>query len=148
MSQPVQTTRTPFSRARLILVPAMAVAALALTTTAASAVVDSAQPKPQLSVAAERTPQGARITLKGKNWPANARIKVTASRAPGTNTAQDFGMIDADEKGEFNKRVLAQCSTNNRDDGQLETVTFTAADSATGVKVTAKTSDGFAWVCM
>jgi hypothetical protein len=133
------------SRARLVLASAMAAAALALSATAATALV---QPKPQLSVETERTPQGARITLKGKNWPADARIRITATRAPGSNTPQDFGIIGANDKGEFNERKLAQCSTNNRDDGQLETVTFTAQDSATGVKATAKTRDGFAWVCM
>jgi hypothetical protein len=43
-------------------------------------------------------------------------------------------------------RKVAICTTQNQEDGALETVTFTAADSATGVKATA-TARGNAWVC-
>ncbi len=129
---------------RRMLAPALAISALSLTATAASAI--TGQAKPQLSIESERTPQGARINFKGKNWSAAARVKLTATRAPGTNKAQDFGMVDADSTGAFTMRKVAQCSTTNQDDGQNETVTFTAADSATGVKATA-TVRGGAWVC-
>jgi hypothetical protein len=121
----------------------LALAALALSTQAAFATVDGSQPKPQLNVEAERTPQGARLTFKGKNWAPSARIKITGSRAPGSTNVQDFGMPTA---GILNGRKLAACSTNRMEDGQNESVTITAADSATGVKATARVEGG-AWVC-
>lgn len=130
--------------ARRLLVPALIVFAVAGSATVASAFVG--QPKPALSAEAERTPQGARLTLKGKNWPAGARIKLTGTRAPGANGTQDFGMADVTEKGEFNLRKTMQCTTTRMDDGQNNPVTVTAADSATGVKATARL-DGAAWVC-
>ncbi len=129
---------------RRMLRPALALTVLSLTATAASAI--TGQAKPQLTVEAERSPQGARIGLKGKGWPAAARVKLTATRPPGSNKAQDFGMVDADSTGAFTMRKVTLCSTNNQDDGQTESVTFTAADSATGVKATA-TAKGGAWVC-
>jgi hypothetical protein len=124
--------------------PALAITALSLSATAARAI--TGQAKPQLSLEAERSPQGARITFKGKNWPAAARVKLTATRAPASNKPQDFGMVDADSTGVFSLRKVAICTTNSQEDGALETVTFTAADSATGVKATA-TARGGAWVC-
>jgi hypothetical protein len=143
MAQFTRTARTT-SRIRLILAPALAVAALSLTATA-SATTDL-QPKPQVQVEASRTPQGARLTFKGKNWPAEARIKLTGTRAPGSNTLQDFGMVSADSSGEFLHRSVKACTATNDDDAR-EVVTITAADSATGVKVTAKV-DGASWRCM
>ena len=129
---------------RRMLGPALAITALSLSATAASA--NTGQAKPQLSIDAERSPQGARITFKGKNWPAAARVKLTATRAPASNKPQDFGMVDADSTGVFSLRKVVICTTNSQEDGALETVTFTAADSATGVKATA-TARGGAWVC-
>jgi len=127
-----------------MLAPALAVAALTLTATAASAIMG--QPKPNLTVEAQRSPEGARLIVKGKNWPANARIKLTATRAPGASQGQDFGMVDTDSAGVLNVRKVALCSTNNADETQINPVTFTAADSATGVKVTSNVLGG-AWLC-
>ena len=129
---------------RRMLGPALAITALSLSATAASAI--TGQAKPQLSIEAERSPQGARITFKGKNWPAAARVKLTATRAPASTKPQDFGLVDADSTGVFNLRKVVMCTTSSQEDGALETVTFTAADSATGVKATA-TARGGAWVC-
>jgi hypothetical protein len=129
---------------RRMLGPTLAVVTLSLTATAAGAF--TGQAKPQLAVEAERSPQGARITFKGKNWPAAARVKLTATRAPASIKPQDFGVVDADSSGVFTVRKVAICTTPNQEDGALETVTFTAADSATGVKATATTRGG-AWVC-
>ncbi len=129
---------------RRTLGPALAITALSLTATAASAI--TGQAKPQLSVEAERSPQGARITFKGKNWPAAARVKLTATRAPAATKPQDFGIIDADSSGTFTVRKIAICTTPNQEDGANESVTFTSTDSATGVKATATTRGG-AWVC-
>ena len=123
---------------------ALAITALSLTATAASAI--TGQAKPQLSVEAERSPQGARITFKGKNWPAAARVKLTATRAPAATKPQDFGIIDADSSGTFTVRKVAICTTPNQEDGANESVTFASTDSATGVKATATTRGG-AWVC-
>lgn len=134
-------------RVRRLLAPAMAVAALVLTAQSAVAVVGTEQPKPELKVEAERSSLGARLTFKGKNWAPNARIKITATRAPGASGMQDFGMIDADSTGQISYRKVAGCSTTRMEDGQNEQVTFTAADSATGVKATAKVQGG-AWVCV
>ena len=139
-------TTTRGSRARRLLRPAIAVAALALSSQVAFAVSDGGQDKPQLKVEAERTPQGARITLNGKGWAPAARIKVTATRAPGSNKAQDFGVFSADSTGVFQGRKVAGCTTNEVDVA-TEAVTFTAADSATGTKVTSRV-DGAAWRCM
>jgi len=129
---------------RRMLAPVLTITALSFTATIASAI--TGQPKPQLSIEAERSPQGARITFKGKNWPAAARIKLSATLAPASTKPQDFGIIDADSTGTFTVRKVAICTTQNQEDGALETVTFTAADSATSVKATA-TTRGNAWVC-
>lgn len=141
----VQPKASTASRVRRFVAPTLALAALALSTQAALA-VSGLQPKPQLNVEAERSPQGAKLTFKGKNWSANARIKITATRAPGSNNLQDFGMFSADSTGNLSGRKVAACSTTRSEDGQNESVTFTAADSATGVKATAKVEGG-AWVC-
>jgi hypothetical protein len=132
------------SPARKVLAPALALLAVALTTQVARA-VSGMQAKPQLNVEAERSPQGAKLTFKGKSWPANARVKITATRAPGAANAQDFGMYSADSTGTLNGRKVVACSTT-RDEDSNEIVTFTAADSASGVKATAKVNGG-AWVC-
>ena len=137
-------TDRAISRVRLILAPALAVAAFSLTATAYA--TPDAQPKPNLKVEASRTAQGARLIMQGKNFPANARIVLTATRAPGTNGIQKFGTVSADSTGEFKHSTTAQCTTSNMDDAR-EQVTFTAADSATGTKVTARV-DGSSWMCM
>lgn len=129
---------------RRLLVPALIVSAITASATAAGAFVG--QPKPAVNAEGERTPQGARLTIKGKNWPAGARIKLTGTRAPGANGTQDFGMADASDKGEFTYRKTVQCTTNRMDDAENNPVTVTAADSATGVKATARI-DGAPWVC-
>jgi len=145
MTKFVRTT-TVGARARRLGGLAFAFAALALSAQAALAVGDGGQAKPQLKVEAERTPQGARISLSGKGWAPAARIKVTATRAPGSSTPQDFGMFSADSAGVFQGRKVAGCTTNNEDDAR-EPVTFTATDSASGTKATSRL-DGAAWGCM
>jgi methionine-rich copper-binding protein CopC len=129
---------------RRMLVPALAITAVTLSASAAGAFVG--QPKPEIRVEGERSPQGARLTFKGKNWPASGRVKLTGSRAPGTNDPQDFGMTDVDAKGAFTFKKTVQCSTNLADDAQRDIVTVTAADSSTGVKATTRVEGG-AWLC-
>ncbi len=133
------------SHARRFLAPALAVAALTITAQAALATVDP-QPKPQLNVEAERSPQGAKLTFKGKNWAPNARVIIVGTRAPGATAKQEIGTFSANEKGELNERKVVACSTTRMEDGQNEPVTFTATDSASGVKTT-KRVEGGAWVC-
>ncbi len=128
-----------------LVVPVMAFTGLGLTATSALAFTHLAQPKPQLSVEAERSPQGARLTMKGKGWGASARIKLTGTRAPGANGMQDFGTYSADSLGVLNARKIVGCTANNMDDAQTD-VTVTATDSASGAKATARVQGG-AWVC-
>ena len=136
--------RPAVHRARRIVAPALAIVALTLSTQAAFAIT---QGKPQLNVETERSPQGAKLTFKGKGWAPSARIKITGTRAPGSNNNQDFGIFSADAKGELTGRKTAACSTTREEDGQNESVTITAVDSATPAnKATAKVAGG-AWVC-
>jgi len=141
-----QQRRLPSTAMRRLFAPVLAVTALALSTTSAIAFAGVAQAKPQLNVETERSPQGARLTFKGKGWAPVARVKITGTRAPGANGTQDFGMFSADSAGNFQMRKVVGCSTSNMEDGQNDQVTITAADSATGVKVTQKVQGG-AWVC-
>ncbi len=134
------------TRIRRALAPVAALAALALTGVSAGAVPLLLQPKPQLAVEAERSPQGARLTFKGKGWMPSARLKLTGTRAPGATGTQDFGMYTADSSGVLQGRKIVACSTSSMEDGSLEQVTITAADSASGAKATAKVQGG-AWVC-
>ena len=120
--------------------------ATTLVTGASVAGANEGQPKPEIKAEGERSPQGARLLVKGKNWPAKARIKVSATRAPASNQPQDFGMVDTDDKGEFTLRKVVPCTTPSMDDGSREFVTFTAADSATGTKATSRIG-GSPWVC-
>ena len=135
------------ARARRFLAPTLALAAMTLTAQAAFANAGSVQPKPQINVEAERTPQGARLIFKGKNWTPNARLIISGTRAPGSSNKQEIGTFTADAKGELNERKLVGCSTNRMEDAQNEPVTFTVTDSATGVKAT-KRVEGGPWVCM
>lgn len=132
------------SRLRAVFAPVMAIAALALAASAFTSPIS--QKKPSFKVEASRGSVGALITFQGKNWPAEARIKITATRAPGTNVPMDFGYVTVDAKGEFKHRATSQCTTNNSDVAS-EPVTFTAADSATDVKIAQKV-DGSSWMCM
>lgn len=143
--QQIQRSARAVSHVRRLAVSSMAVVALALTAQAAFA-VGGTQPKPQLNVETERSPQGAKLTFKGKNWAPAARIKVTGTRAPGAAKPQDFGTFSADSTGAFTGRAVAQCSTDNMDVGSAEQVTITATDSATSVKVSSRVQGG-AWVC-
>lgn len=139
-------TRLPSTAMRRMMAPVLAIAALALSTTSAIAFAGVAQAKPQLNVESERSPQGARLTFKGKGWGPAARVKITGTRAPGASGAQDFGMFAADSSGSFSTRKVVTCTTSNMEDGSNESVTITAADSATGMKVSQKVQGG-AWVC-
>ncbi len=130
---------------RRLVVPAMAFAAIALSATTAFAVTHR-QNKPQLSVEAERSAQGARLTFKGTGWSPNARLKLTGTHAPGAGGMQDFGIFSVDSSGHLTARKIATCSTSNTEDGSSEPVTITATDSATGTKAMAKVQGG-AWVC-
>ena len=141
-----EQTRLPSTAMRRLIAPVLAITALALSTTSAIAFAGVAQPKPQLTVETERSPQGARLTFKGKGWAPVARVKITGTRAPGANGTQDFGMFSADSAGNFQTRKVVACSTSNMEDGSNESVTITAADSATGLKVSQKVQGG-AWVC-
>lgn len=132
-------------RSRRLFAPALALAGLGLTAQAAFAVEGSRQ-LPELRIEAERSPQGARVFLRGKNFPANGRIKVMASRAPGTNTPQDFGVVSADSTGSFSFRKTVGCTTNSMEDAR-ERVQFTAVDSASGAKALAR-AEGAAWQCL
>ncbi len=137
------STRPVLARA---VTSALAVAALVLTASSAMAFAGEGQAKPQLSIEAERSPQGARLTFKGKGWAPSARVKITGTRAPGANGAQDFGTYSADSAGAFSARKVVGCTTNNMEDGQNDQVTVTATDSASGAKVTQRVQGG-AWVC-
>jgi methionine-rich copper-binding protein CopC len=136
----------PAMTLRRVLAPMLAVAAIALTTTTALAFTGVVQPKPQINVEAERSPQGARLTLKGKGWAPESRVKLTGTRAPGSNGMQELGTYTADAKGEFSERKIVGCSTNRMEDADANPVTITATDSATGAKATTKVQGG-AWVC-
>ena len=145
ISRMVRSGRHVEGRVASALAAAMGIAALAVCSQAAYAFA-TAQAKPQINVEAERSPQGARLTFKGKGWTTNGRVKITGSRAPGAGSAQDFGMFSADSVGNLSGRKVAACTSNSTDEGSSEQVTITAADSATGAKATTKVS-GAAWVC-
>ena len=107
------------SRARRILAPALAIVALTLTAQAALAVSRGAQPKPQLIVEAERSPQGAKLVFKGKGWTPNARIKISASRAPGSTNPQQFAMFERRQCGEPH-RSQGECVQHRKHGGRPE----------------------------
>ena len=80
------------------------------------------------------------------NRPANATILLTGTRAPGASGAQDFGKTNADSTGVFTHNKTMLCTTDDQQDA-MERVTVTAADSATGTKITFRI-DGSSWHCM
>lgn len=123
----------------------MASSAIALSTQAALAITVGRQAKPQMNVEAERGSQTANLFFKGKNWAPNSRIKIVGTRAPGANAPQDFGMYSADASGNVSAAKRVNCTSQREEDG-AETVTVTASDSATGVKVSVKLLGG-AWIC-
>jgi hypothetical protein len=85
------------------------------------------------------------LFITGKNFPANTRLKISASRAPATNGNQDFGFITTDSTGAFKERKTTPCTTNRVEDGN-ERVTFLATDSSGTIRLETKI-DGSSWVC-
>ncbi len=120
-------------------------AATVLVLGASSATALTAHRAANLNVEAERTAQGAKVTMTGKGWAANARVKLTGTRAPAVAAKQDFGTVSADASGEFKLMKVIPCTTTNMDDAR-DPVTITATDSATNASVSKKVESG-AWVC-
>ncbi len=145
-----KSARTTTSRAwmiRLVAAPAIAAMAIGFSATAATAVTDDlTQKKPEISVEAERTPQGAKVSLRGKNWEPNTEVKITGTRAPGSNDPLDLGTAKVNEKGEFRMTKLTQCTTRQVDDTR-EGVTITVAAAEGDAKADRKI-EGNAWWCM
>lgn len=145
MSQHTLSARKTIQRAGRASTSLLAIVAIALSASAASGLSRGAPAEPKITVEAERTALGAKISMKGQGFAPVARIKVTATRAPGANGTQDFGTVSADSAGKFQLRKTVGCTSTSNTDGN-DKVTFTAADSATGAKATAQVLGG-AWVC-
>ena len=143
--QQVQRSARAVSHVRRLAVSSMAVVALALTAQAAFA-VGGTQPKPQLNVETERSPEGAKPTYNGESGAPVARTKLAGTRPAAGARPQQFGTFSAHSTGALTGRAVAQCSTDNMDVGSAEHVTITATDSATSVKVSTRVQGG-AWVC-
>ena len=112
---------------------------------ASSAAALTAHRSASITAEAERTAQGAKVSITGKGWDANARVKLMGTRPPAVAAKQDFGTVSADATGSFKFQKTIGCTTSNMDDAR-DPVTITATDSATSASVSKKVEAG-AWIC-
>jgi hypothetical protein len=93
--------------------------------------IGAARPAPTLSVLGERTPQGAKLALRGEGWPARVPVLLSASPPPAGTGTLDLGTAITSATGEFRATKLTPCTT-----------TDSAAAARLMVTVTARTADG------
>jgi hypothetical protein len=125
----------------------MAALVLGLVMLCAGALVARASHHTAASVTAqaERTPQGAKIALRGEGWPARASLEISASPPPGGQGALDLGTAQSNADGAFRASKLSPCTTSDSTlaRGRI-TITVRTADAA--VRAEASVPAGV-WVC-
>jgi hypothetical protein len=108
-----------------------------------SAIADA----PSLAVVGERTPQGAKLALRGAGWPARVSVALTASVPPAGSAPLDFGTTMTNASGEFRATKLSPCTTPDSAAAQRATVTFTAR-SADGALSADTKIVALPWACL
>ncbi len=111
---------------------------------AASGTASNVPDAPALTVEAERTMQGAKLSLRGTGWAAGATVGFTASAPPGATQALDLGSARSNDSGEFRATKLSKCTATTAPDPKAQvTITATAGDQRAEQRV-----DAALWHCM
>lgn len=102
---------------------------------------------PTLVVEGERTPQGAKLALRGAGWPARVSVSLTATTPPGGRSSLDLGTAMTNASGEFRATKLSPCTTPDSVAAERATVTVTARTSDGAVSAEAKLA-ALPWACL
>jgi len=109
--------------------------------------VGAARGVPTLTVQGERTPQGAKLALRGAGWPARVAIRLSAGTPPGGTVPLDFGSAMTSAAGEFRATKLTPCTTSDSVAAERITVTVTARTADGAVQAEARLAAS-AWACL
>ncbi len=129
---------------RFALLGAVALGVFFLCAGVLIAASGASQAKPDVTVEAERTMQGAKLSIRGRGWPASAAVLLTATRPPGAAADLDLGSAQTNAEGEFRATKLSPCTTRKESDGSASvTIVVRAGDARAERSITA-----VSWVCM
>jgi hypothetical protein len=129
---------------RLVLLIAATVGLFLLCAGVVVAAVRASNGAPTLSVQAEPTPQGAKVSLRGDGWPPSTALRISASPPPGEAKALDLGTATSSASGALRATKLTPCTTRDPVDAKtMLTVTVRAGEVVADARVAAAS-----WVCM
>lgn len=102
---------------------------------------------PSLAVEGERTPQGAKLALRGTGWPARVAVTLSATTPPGGGAPLDFGTATTNASGEFRATKLSPCTTPDSVAATRATVTITARSTDAALSADARIA-ALPWACL
>ncbi len=130
-SGPAPTATTRSSGWRLALMAALVLGLLMLCAGALVVVRAAQEEAATVSAQAERTPQGAKIALRGEGWPARIALTISGSAPPGGQAPLDLGTAQSNADGEFRASKLARCTTSDSTTaGGRVTITVSTGDGS------------------
>lgn len=101
---------------------------------------------PTVAVQGERTPQGAKLALRGAGWPARVPVLLSAGTPPGGTAPLDFGTAMTTTAGEFRATKLTPCTTADSAAAERVSITVTARTADGSLQATARLAAA-PWVC-
>lgn len=129
---------------RFALLVALAIGVFFLCAGVLIAASNAAAAKPDVSVEAERTLQGAKLAIRGRGWPARTEVTLSATKPPGAEADLDLGTSLTNAEGEFRATKLSKCTTSKESDGAASvTIVARAGELRAERSITA-----VSWVCM
>ncbi len=129
---------------RFALLAAVALGVFFLCAGVLIAASNASTAKPDVSVEAERTMQGAKLSIRGRGWPPHTAVSLSATKPPGAEADVDLGVSQTSAEGEFRATKLSKCTTRNETDGSASvTIVARAGDVRAEQSITA-----MSWVCM
>jgi hypothetical protein len=129
---------------RFALIAAVALGVFFLCAGVLIAASNASSAKPDVSVEAERTMQGAKLSIRGRGWPPRTSVTLSATKPPGADADLDLGTTQTNAEGEFRATKLSKCTTRNESDGSASvTIAARAGEVRAEQSITA-----VSWVCM
>ncbi len=129
---------------RFFLLSSIVLGLFLLCASVVVAAVRKSRDAPTLVVQAERTMQGAKISLRGEAWPPRTELTFSGSTPPGATAKLDLGTTMTNAEGAFRATKLSACTTRTAPDAKA-TVTITASAGALSVEATLPAAH---WECM
>ena len=140
-------TARPSSRLvgwRFLLIAAVALGVFFLCAGVLIAASNASSAKPDLTVEAERTMQGAKLSISGRGWPPRTAVSLSATKPPGADAGLDLGSAQTNAEGEFRATKLSKCTTRNESDGAASVTILARA----GEERAERSLTAVSWVCM